>query len=632
MNDSDYQKLKDLYSRQTNFSRQYFTSNTTVKEFRDILEQRTANQTNNNTSTPQDQQAQNQTVNVTKHNQELDQTLLIISSVIILMVSLYILYCLFKNRIKRRGTGAYGSRSSKKVSQGVFYKRCFLIGLFVTNMSRAVTLIYDVITSVSMGYNYYESQSILASQVFMNVPTLLQMSTFTVFIYYFATLALQFEQQKYKNGVMGFDDFNKDNIDEKRILLLSGQYHRTITQQKRQNLPNLMKIFFIGFNVFTFLAYFTISTYYVNKVVSIGQDPFKNSTSQYPSQILDEQQYRDYLNNQLNGTSATNSTSSDPTRKIQIREEHPSNLPQYNRALSGLNGLMFLMLALAVLNYGSRLETLITQTKLKNSGQNGGNDDSSKKDRRILENTEDNAILLKGLNEQSKRILRGLDQRIFLMTICLSMLFFVISICEFLAAWDVIKISDARWKSLVFIVFTETFPTVTLAHFMTKQLKKKKGTVHRSAKINQQSDRNRSNGNSQQIKLNQDSSTKKSKLNGLDIRQSETEENSGFQEDDEMDDLLDINSSDEEAGHRNKSSSGGLNGLDDSFGSFNPNLNAKRDQLQTNNPKSQKDQEDDEDEESEESNYSQENQNSNSRQSPNLAFGNHRKNQNSKLV
>ena len=54
------------------------------------------------------------------------------------------------------------------------------------------------------------------------------------------------------------------------------------------------------------------------------------------------------------------------------------------------------------------------------------------------------------------------------MTISLSMLFFVISLCEFLAAWDVIEISNARWKALIFIVLTETFPTLMLAHFMTK--------------------------------------------------------------------------------------------------------------------------------------------------------------------
>lgn len=36
------------------------------------------------------------------------------------------------------------------------------------------------------------------------------------------------------------------------------------------------------------------------------------------------------------------------------------SLPAYYRAVSGLNGLTFLMLALAVLNYGSRLETLIS--------------------------------------------------------------------------------------------------------------------------------------------------------------------------------------------------------------------------------------------------------------------------------
>lgn len=38
-------------------------------------------------------------------------------------------------------------------------------------------------------------------------------------------------------------------------------------------------------------------------------------------------------------------------------------LGTYFRAISGMNGLMFLMLGLTILNYGSRLETLIMSTK-----------------------------------------------------------------------------------------------------------------------------------------------------------------------------------------------------------------------------------------------------------------------------
>ena len=40
-------------------------------------------------------------------------------------------------------------------------------------------------------------------------------------------------------------------------------------------------------------------------------------------------------------------------------------LPEYFRAMSGLNGLSFLMLALAVLNYGWKLEAIISKTKLE---------------------------------------------------------------------------------------------------------------------------------------------------------------------------------------------------------------------------------------------------------------------------
>lgn len=50
------------------------------------------------------------------------------------------------------------------------------------------------------------------------------------------------------------------------------------------------------------------------------------------------------------------------------------------------------MLALAILNYGSRLETLITTTKSKGSlnysGYGVGGDDSSSKRRRTLQNND----------------------------------------------------------------------------------------------------------------------------------------------------------------------------------------------------------------------------------------------------
>jgi hypothetical protein len=122
----------------------------------------------------------------------------------------------------------------------------------------------------------------------------------------------------------------------------------------------------------------------------------------------------------------------------------PSHERAYFRAISGMNGLMFLMLALAVLNYGSRLETLITSSKQKNASLLLNNDDSTRRSiaHRKRQYLNSNQGFFVGLSEQSRKILQGLDQRIFMITICLSMLFFIISICEFLTAWNVIQKSN----------------------------------------------------------------------------------------------------------------------------------------------------------------------------------------------
>lgn len=100
---------------------------------------------------------------------------------------------------------------------------------------------------------------------------------------------------------------------------------------------------------------------------------------------------------------------------------------------------MFLMLGLAVLNYGSRLETMISSTKNTSSYSRdshvGDTGEIMKRGnyRRTFENSQE----FVNLNEQSRKILYGLDQRIFLITIFLSMLFFIVSVSEFLTAWDI---------------------------------------------------------------------------------------------------------------------------------------------------------------------------------------------------
>lgn len=97
------------------------------------------------------------------------------------------------------------------------------------------------------------------------------------------------------------------------------------------------------------------------------------------------------------------------------------------------------MLALAVLNYGSRLETMISQTKPRSPNHSQDNIDLAKVkqgQKRLMGDTSTSSFMQ--INETSRRILHGLDLRIFFITICLSMLFFVVSVSEFLTAWAVI--------------------------------------------------------------------------------------------------------------------------------------------------------------------------------------------------
>jgi hypothetical protein len=141
----------------------------------------------------------------------------------------------------------------------------------------------------------------------------------------------------------------------------------------------------------------------------------------------------------------TISSNSEVVNTIRI----PSYLPQYYRAISGLNGLMFLMLALAVLNYGSRLETMISHTKPKSPNNNFSQDNMDNKKAPPKRLPADTSYELMALNDTSRKVLHGLDLRIFIITICLSMLFFVVSVSEFLTAWAVIEKATDKWKVLM---------------------------------------------------------------------------------------------------------------------------------------------------------------------------------------
>eukprot|EP00347_Sterkiella_histriomuscorum_P005918 403354768 len=679
-NGTQIQQLTNLSNQTTSTSdpSNQQSTQTSLEDFKDMLETISGQKNRTQSDNSQNSSQTGQT------SKAVDEFLLITGSFIIISVSAYILYNTMrytfskskksqKNKSEEQNIKEISQRE-KKFGQGVMYKRLFLLGLFITSITRTFTLIFDTALSLKMGDLYPLSYSRMSSEILLELPTLLMMSTFSVFIYYFAKLTMQVEGQKSgKSILIPYDPTNlnnKEGFDEKRVLLLqqnnqedsntrrgsqtqsthSQTQYKSNMNGKRSYMPYLVKVFFIVINMVTYIAYMIISIYYANEARQAHNKMHEVSTTQNTDIKLDEDRYRQHLNEQMQKNLTNSTLNSLPITTDQNNSTYQINssyLSQFIRAISGLNGVMYLMLALAILNYGSRLETLITVTKSQ-----GGGDDSSKRNQRRLTNNQsshyelhtnsETNLFFRSMNEQSKKLLRGLDQRIFLITICLSMLFFVISICEFLAAWDVIQISNARWKTLLFIIITETIPSVILTHYMTQSGQKK--SRRRKRKID---------------KLHDMHLTDSKKLK-LDIRQSESEENSGFMEDDEENsnsnstpnDLNNFNLRDggsssirkkstaainnfnypnNEGGvsikngdgsgsvskrNRAKKQSGSSgsnlrNNLEDSFGSFNPNLNKTASKQKTEPLKSERENgslsssSDDDDSEFTDSQYSQ---------------------------
>jgi len=100
----------------------------------------------------------------------------------------------------------------------------------------------------------------------MDLPTLLYMTSFSIFIYYFAKLTMQVESMKTKHFYQEEELSHNNTFDDKRQLLLdSTGYKGSISggspSKKKYRMPNLIKPFFIVFNVFTYCTYFIICGY-----------------------------------------------------------------------------------------------------------------------------------------------------------------------------------------------------------------------------------------------------------------------------------------------------------------------------------------------------------------------------------
>jgi hypothetical protein len=92
-----------------------------------------------------------------------------------------------------------------------------------------LTLLFDASISISLGDAYFNQDSILLSQILMDLPTLVFMTSFSVFIYYFAKLTMQVEGQKARNTELEIEA-SREIFDEKRQLLLGGGGHAILNR------------------------------------------------------------------------------------------------------------------------------------------------------------------------------------------------------------------------------------------------------------------------------------------------------------------------------------------------------------------------------------------------------------------
>ena len=110
----------------------------------------------------------------------------------------------------------------------------------------------------------------------------------------------------------------------------------------------------------------------------------------------------------------------------------------YQKALKGLTGLIFIVLGISILNYGTKLETAISSS--------------------ISPKT---AVFSQ---------INGLDLRILTITILLSLVFLCRSLIDLLFAWNILKINlQSPYIDLILIIFTELGPSMLITLIMKKK-------------------------------------------------------------------------------------------------------------------------------------------------------------------
>eukprot|EP00347_Sterkiella_histriomuscorum_P007765 403347645 len=261
----------------------------------------------------------------------------------------------------------------------------------------------------------------MTSIVAWDLPTFLLVFSFSLFTYYVAKLNIEIEKDLPNNGneehfkegfyLMRDGIGNQMNDHHRRNSQQDGNQRKNRSQKANQNekynkfRANLLIPFVVFFNALAFISFVLILASYFKEV---NQGAWQQLISK--EDWWEAQEYFDY-----------------------------------SKSIKGLTGLIFMILGISILNYGTKLETAISNQIQRNH------------------------------QSASARELSGIDIRILTITILLSMVFLCRALVDSLFAWTLLKTNlHYPQLSLVLITFTEIAPCIIITQIMKKDYSKSK--------------------------------------------------------------------------------------------------------------------------------------------------------------
>lgn len=116
---------------------------------------------------------------------------------------------------------------------------------------------------------------------------------------------------------------------------------------------------------------------------------------------------------------------------FSIKKDRITTHYNFLRTVCGINGISFLVLAIALLNFANRLDKVLASLKRRHHP------------------------------------VQNVERRVFILTVFLIIILLASSTTLLLAAWKIIKDPTDEWKCCIFILLTETLPTLVISVYLT---------------------------------------------------------------------------------------------------------------------------------------------------------------------